>query len=92
MSEEENAKQLLSTMQKLEFCKDYCSVPKNKRNWGCGFRPVKYLKECPTLKSFDMKMKKEENKWMIIFIWLIMNGIWVILSQYLKVTLYGFKE
>lgn len=42
-------------LSECKFCKDECPVLKNKRNWGCGCRPVRYMKESSTLKRFNKK-------------------------------------
>lgn len=38
-----------------KFCKQECPVPQNKRDWGCGCRPLAYMKECPTLRKYNKK-------------------------------------
>lgn len=45
-----------------KFCKQECPVPQNKRGWGCGCRPISYMKECPVLNRYNKKNKKGEKK------------------------------
>ena len=55
--ESDGAISLINILKNAKFCKDECPIPRNRRNWGCDCRPIKYMKECPKLKAF----KKKEN-------------------------------
>lgn len=41
-----------------KFCKQECPVPQDKRSWGCGCRPLSYMKECPMLNRYNKRIEK----------------------------------
>lgn len=51
---------LRERIAKAKFCTQECPVPQNERNCSCGCRPLAYMKECPTLRRYNKRIKKEE--------------------------------